>query len=109
MRVNASAGKVLLPLGVNAANGKVLLPLWVNASTAENVLLLQIQLSLLLVVLEVSDLLLFPALVLPPVHAQADAFDQLLGLVTVERYELRGPAGGHGRIERPRLLLVELG
>jgi len=63
--------------------------------------------SLLPVVQDVPDRLLFPALVLSAVHSQADAFDQPLGLVAVQRDELVCPAGAHVRVERPRLLSVE--
>jgi len=58
---------------------------------------------------DVPDRLLFPALVLPAVQPQADAFDQPLGLVAVQRDELVCPPGAHVRVERPRLLPVELG
>jgi len=57
----------------------------------------------------VSDYLLFAALVLPAVQAQPDAFDQPLGLVAVQRDELGSATGAGVRVERPRLLLVEVG
>uniref|UniRef100_A0A2S2NAD0 Uncharacterized protein n=1 Tax=Schizaphis graminum TaxID=13262 RepID=A0A2S2NAD0_SCHGA len=68
-----------------------------------------VSLLLLLFVQDVPDRLLFAALLLPAVYSQADAFDQLLGLVAVQRDELGCPAGAHVRVERPRLLSVESG
>lgn len=79
----------------------------VTAAASTGSLLLAV--SLLPVVQDVPDRLLFPALILPAVQPQADAFDQPLGLVAVQRDELVCPAGAHVRVERPRLLPVELG
>lgn len=45
---------------------------------------------------------------LPAIQSQADAFDQPLRLVAVQRDELVCPAGAHVRVKRPRLLSVEL-
>lgn len=65
--------------------------------------------SLLLVVQDVPDRLLFATLLLPAVYAQSDAFDQPLGLVAVQSDELVRPTATDVRVERPRLLSVEIG
>ncbi|CAH1721800.1 unnamed protein product [Aphis gossypii] len=65
--------------------------------------------SLLLFVQDVPDHLLFATLLLPAVYAQADAFDQPLGLVAVQSDELVRPTAADVRVERPRLLSVEVG
>lgn len=65
--------------------------------------------SLLLFVQDVPDHLLFATLLLPAVYAEADAFDQPLGLVAVQSDELVRPTAADVRVERPRLLSVEVG